>query len=708
MRLPFIMRYIFAGGHLSVRDRHDFCSVMKNNDHRGFDKRLKTDPLLKPYLSVIVRRFEKIGRVIDEMCGNGRSLYDIAANHTCLGLHKEDHGWVFREWAPHATRIFFIGTATQWREEKAFQLSKNNSNGVWEAYFPEDSLHHGDLFRLRIYWKSGVGDRIPAYARRVVQDPVTLIFNAQVWDPETPYSWKNPNFHASAPLLIYEAHVGMAQDAEKTGTFKEFTENILHRVISAGYNTLQLMAIQEHPYYGSFGYQVSNFFAVSSRFGTPDEFKELVDTAHGGGLRVVMDLIHSHAAINEIEGIGRFDGTLYQYFHDGVRGVHPAWNSRCFNYRKQEVIEFLLSNCRYWMEEFHLDGFRFDGVTSMLYTHHGLGVDFTGYHQYFDDAVDEDALTYLSLANILIHDIKPDAVTVAEDVSGMPGLAVSCSEGGTGFDYRFAMGVPDYWIRLVRDYRDEDWPIGHLWFELTNRRSDEKTISYTESHDQALVGDQTLVFRLIGSDMYDGMSVFGEKNLRVDRGMALHCLIRFITLATAGNGYLNFMGNEFGHPEWIDFPREGNHWSYRYARRQWHLRDDSCLRYRFLACFDRDMIELIRKHCLLDFPEVSLLYEHQEDKILTFERAGLVFVFSFNPVTSFTDYGIPMKPGKYEMIFHSDLPEYGGYGRLASGQIHFTQIQKQFSDFHYIRLYIPSRTAQVLRLLDHDDVGVVQ
>ncbi len=582
--------------------------------------------------------------------------------------------------------------------KKEFQLTRISPEGIWILYIPEDALHHGALYRLRVHWKDGQGDRIPAYALRVVQDPATLIFNAQVWEPETRYQWKTPKTEKKSSLLIYEAHVGMAQDAEKIGTFREFTTNIIPRIAKAGYNTIQLMAIQEHPYYGSFGYQVSSFFAVSSRFGTPDEFKELIDTAHGSGLKVIMDMIHSHAVMNEVEGLSRFDGSTYQYFHDGPRGFHPAWNSRCFDYQKIEVLAFLLSNCRFWLEEYQLDGFRFDGVTSMMYDHHGLGKAFTGYPSYFDETVDEDALNYLSLANALIHDINPDAITIAEDVSGMPGLAVPVSAGGIGFDYRFAMGIPDFWIRLTKEYPDEAWPIGHLWFELTNRRPDEKTISYAESHDQALVGDQTLIFRLVGSDMYDAMSRNHKDNLRVDRGMAIHRLIRFITMITAGSGYLNFMGNEFGHPEWIDFPREGNNWSYRFARRQWHLVDNPDLRYQFLARFDQEMIALARAFRLLENPQLMLCYEHNDDKVIAIARAGLFFVFNFHPQRSFSDYHIPFMPGKYQMIFHSDLREFGGHGRLKPDQIHVTQQQtSNYGSFHFISLYLPSRTALVLQ-----------
>jgi 1,4-alpha-glucan branching enzyme len=624
------------------------------------------------------------------------TLADFASGHEYFGLHHPNNQWVFREWAPNADKIFLIGDMTSWQEDEAFSL-KQLDNGVWEIHLSADTFKHQDLYRLRIHWPDGKGDRIPAYARRIVQDPTTLIFNAQVWLPDTSYQWQFPDFRrpAEAPL-IYEAHIGMSQEEEKIGSFQEFTRNALPRIVKSGYNTIQLMAIQEHPYYGSFGYQVSNFFAVSSRFGTPEDLKTFIDEAHSAGLAVLMDIIHSHAVTNETEGLSRFDGTLYQYFHDGPRGRHTLWDSRCFDYGKHQVLHFLLSNCRFWLDEFHFDGFRFDGITSMLYLHHGMNKAFTTYDDYFSDDVDEDALTYLALANKLIHTLKPEACTIAEDVSGMPGLAASMDNGGFGFDYRFAMGVPDNWIKLIKEVPDEDWPIGHLWYELTNRRAEEKTISYAESHDQALVGDKSIIFRLIAEDMYDHMGI-GDETIRVDRGMALHKMIRLITLATAGAGYLNFMGNEFGHPEWIDFPREGNDWSCKYARRQWHLVDDPNLKYQYLARFDHDMIALSKKFNLLDVPGPNLLYEHSDHKIIIFERAGLVFAFNFHPHQSYSDYRFEAPAGTYQMILDSDSPEYGGHNRLVAGQTHKTSFDIVANrQFYLLSLYMPSRTVLVL------------
>ncbi len=672
--------------------------AISDNHTEDLARRLvATDPYLAPYARAIADRCRHIHAMAHRITEGRIPLPDFASGHEYYGLHMNEGGWVFREWAPNATDVFLVSDATGWVENDRWALQRINDNGDWELRLPPSALRHGDLYRLRIGWPGGVGDRIPAYARRVLQDPDTLIFNAQVWHPPAAYRWRHPEWTPTGePPLVYEVHPGMAQEAHRVGTFREFTEHIIPRIVTAGYNTIQLMAVQEHPYYGSFGYQVSSFFAVSSRFGTPEDLKALVDTAHGSGLAVIMDLVHSHAVSNEVEGLGRFDGTPYQYFHAGQRGVHPAWGSRCFDYGKPQVLHFLLSNCRYWKDEFHIDGYRFDGVTSMLYHHHGLGTAFTHYDDYFDGSVDVDALAYLAMANELIHGLDPGMTTVAEDVSGLPGLAVAAADGGYGFDYRYAMGIPDFWIKLTKDVPDEHWPMGQLWHELTNRRDTEKTISYAESHDQALVGDQTLIFRLIGSDIYTHMHR-DDPHMGVDRGMALHKMIRLITLATAGDGYLNFMGNEFGHPEWIDFPREGNRWSYDYARRQWHLMDDPDLKYRQLAAFDRDMLALAAAFDLLHHRWPLLRHEHNDDKTLAFERGRLLFVFNFHPRRSHADYAVGAVGSRYRLVLDSDQPVYGGHDRLQPDVVfEGAELPNNSGGLKTIRVYAPARTALVL------------
>ena len=553
--------------------------------------KLSADPWLQPFLGQLQQRADHINYVEEHITGGKVSLNEFANAHEYFGLHFRAGKWVFREWAPNATAIYLIGDFSNWEQLDEFALHYGDGHGVWEIELPADRLKHEQLYKLKMYWPGGEGERLPAYTRRSIQDPETHIFTAQVWNPKTQYKWKFP--HPVKPIgapLVYESHVGMAQEEAKVGSYLEYKKKVLPRIVEMGYNTIQLMGIMEHPYYGSFGYHVSNFFAASSRFGTPAELKELIDACHEAGLAVIMDLVHSHAVKNEEEGLSRFDGTPYQYFHDGDRGDHNAWDSRCFDYGKPEVLHFLLSNARYWLDEFNFDGYRFDGVTSMLYHHRGLGTSFTDYANYFDGSVDIDALAYLALSNKLIHEVRPNAITIAEDVSGMPGLGADLAEGGCGFDYRLAMGAPDCWFKLANDTPDDEWNMNWLYHELTSHRADEQVISYVESHDQALVGGKTFIFELIEADMYYNMHL-DAKNLVVDRGMALHKMARLATIGAAGHGYLNFMGNEFGHPEWIDFPREGNDWSYQHARRQWNLRDDPTLKFHFLGDFDQEMVK---------------------------------------------------------------------------------------------------------------------
>ena len=658
----------------------------------------KSDSWLDPFIETIERRFSKCQSKEKELQGD-HSLIEFASGHHYYGLHREKDQYVFREWAPNAVSIYITGTFTNWKENEEFLMKRINPMGDWELFVPLVKIKHKDLYKLSVHWEGGSGERIPAYTTRVVQDDKTKIFSAQIWQPGYSYKWKSENFTApcKAPL-IYEAHIGMATSLERTGTYHEFTENILPKVIAAGYNTIQLMAIQEHPFYGSFGYHVSSFFAASSRFGTPEDLKELIDTAHQAGIRVIMDLIHSHSVKNINEGLGLLDGSLGQYFHSNERRIHKAWDSLCFDYGKNNVIHFLLSNCRYWLEEYKFDGYRFDGITSMIYYDHGLEKNFTSYGEYFDGNQDEDALVYLYLANKLIHKFKPDAITIAEEMSGMPGIAAPVGKKGYGFDYRLSMGVPDLWIKLVKETFDENWDMGKLMYELTQHRPEEKIISYCESHDQALVGDKTLIFRMLDAEMYTGMGKFYH-SVQVDRGIALHKMIRLITFSTSGGGYLNFMGNEFGHPEWIDFPREGNNWSYKYARRQWELADNKDLKYYFLSKFDRKMLKLNNDFQILQELSINRVYENNADKVVAYIRGELLFVFNFNPTVSFTDYGIPVK-GKYRIVLDTDDPAFGGFDRIDRKPAYFS-IRKGdrniISQPLYLYLYLPSRTGIVFK-----------
>ena len=668
-------------------------------------KIVKDDPWLEPVEGELEYRRKLYLDALKEIEEASESIADYADGYLYFGFQRDEeaHGWWFREWLPGAWEVFLFGDFNGW-ERRSLPLARG-ADGVWSIFLYDGDwgrgLKHGSLYKILVHGENGWHERIPAYARRVVQDDATKNFTAQFWNPE-PFDWTGDCFDIGTlpTLYIYESHVGMAVEQERVGSYAEFARDVLPRIKRAGYNTVQLMGVAEHPYYGSFGYHVSSFFAPSSRFGTPEELKALIRSAHALDLAVVMDLVHAHYVKNLNEGLNGLDGTDCQYSPSGEEGYQPYWDSKLFDYGKPQVRHFLLSNIKYWLDEFRFDGFRFDGVTSMIYRHHGY-TEFDSRGKYFGPDVNRAALTYLTLANTLVHEVRPSAVTIAEDVSGMPGMCIPVGDGGVGFDYRLGMAVPDFWIRMLKDVPDEDWNIWDIWNILTDRLPVVRTVAYAESHDQAMVGDQTIAFRLMDKEMYTGMAC-GVRNIVVERGIALHKMIRLVTIALGGQAYLNFMGNEFGHPEWIDFPREGNGWSYRYARRQWSLADDAGLRYAQLGLFDRDMLDMVERNGIM---RSGYAYNHLMDtaaKTMVFSHGCVLFVFNWHPSLSIADYIVPVpEAGRYRIILSTDDLRYGGQGRNDRSVAHFSfpVTDDEGVTRHYIKVYNICRTAVVYKII---------
>jgi 1,4-alpha-glucan branching enzyme len=663
---------------------------------------VKTDPWLEPVAGEVSARIQRYKDKLMVIENHSGSLLRFADAYKFLGIVYDAKlkGWYYREWAPSASGLFLSGDFNDWnpRSHPMHILG----SGIWEIFLDEkkygDRFTHGSKIKVWVEGDNGFLPRIPAYIRRVVQDEDTKNFSGQLWFGK--FDWDGDDFkpNPAEKLFIYECHVGMAQEKEGLGTYNEFADNILPWVKECGYNAIQMMAIQEHPYYGSFGYHVANFFAPSSRFGTPEDLKALIRKAHKMGIAVIMDIVHSHTVKNLNEGLNMFDGSDHQYFHAGERGIHPQWDSMLFDYGKTEVLQFLLSNVKYWLKEFHFDGFRFDGVGSMMYFHHGNAV-IDSPQKYFTDGVEWDAITYLQLANNLAHTIKKEAITIAEDVTGMPGLAAPIADGGIGFDFRLGMGIPDFWIKLLKEYKDEDWNIHELWNVMNNRLPGVKTVAYAESHDQALVGDKTLAFWLMDQDMYWHMHV-DDPSIVIDRGISLHKLIRLFTLSLGGNAYLTFMGNEFGHPEWIDFPREGNNWSYHFARRQWSLPANPELKYKYLAAFDKAMVDLIKKQKVLDHEFATQLNMDEANKTIVFSRGSLIFVFNFHPFNSVPGYIFTVpEQGDYKIVLNSDHKDYGGHGRVDE-TITYPAVYNNLLKIWQLSLYVTNRTALVLRKIN--------
>ncbi|KAJ5152139.1 1-4-alpha-glucan-branching enzyme [Penicillium capsulatum] len=674
---------------------------------------LQLDPWLEPYRDVLKHRFSLVQKWAKDIEDSEGGLEKFSKGYESFGLIAQPNGdIIYREWAPNAGEASLVGDFNKW-DVNANPMAKN-AFGVWEVTVPaqngapaiphESKIKASEPFLITMVLPGGERIyRLPVWIKRVVQDlNVSPVYDAVFWNPpaDQRYSFQHARPKKPESLRIYEAHVGISSPETRVATYKEFTKNMLPRIKYLGYNAIQLMAIMEHAYYASFGYQVNNFFAASSRYGSPEDLKELIDTAHSLGLVVLLDVVHSHASKNVLDGLNMFDGSDHLYFHEGGKGRHEQWDSRLFNYGSHEVLRFLLSNLRFWMEEYQFDGFRFDGVTSMLYVHHGIGTGFSGgYHEYFGPAVDEEGLTYLALANEMLHTLYPDCITVAEDVSGMPALCLPYALGGVGFDYRLGMAIPDMYIKLLKEKADDEWDIGNLAHTLTNRRHGEKTIAYAESHDQALVGDKTLMMWLCDKEMYTNMSVLTDFTPIIERGMAMHKMIRLVTHGLGGEGYLNFEGNEFGHPEWLDFPRAGNDNSFWYARRQLNLTEDHLLRYHFLNDFDRAMQLTEQKYGWLHSPQAFISLKHEGDKVLVFERAGLLWIFNFHPSNSFTDYRVGVDvPGTYRIVLDSDDPAFGGLGRNVKDTRFFTTDMPWNGRANFTQVYLPTRTALVLAL----------
>jgi len=660
---------------------------------------VKNDPWLEPYVNQINDRIKRKEERKDYIKKKYKSVENFASAYSYLGFNYDTKakGWWYREWAPHAKALYLVGDFNNW-DRNANALAKVE-DGIWEVFLDDkrykDKFVHESKVKVHVVSQDKREDRIPAYMNYVVQDPDTHDFSGCIWNPKESFKWTDKKFKLNSVqtgLYIYECHVGMATEKEGVGTYREFADEILPRIKDQGYNAIQVMAIQEHPYYGSFGYHVSSFFAPSSRFGTPDDLKYMINTAHEMGIAVIMDLVHSHAVKNIAEGLAKFDGSDEMYFHAGGRGYHEGWDSYLFNYGREEVLRFLLSNVQYWIKEFHFDGYRYDGITSMLYFHHG-NTSFDHYDKYFKEE-DWDVLIYLQLANELIHKLKKGAISIAEDMSGMPGLCRPVDEGGVGFDYRLAMGIPDFWIKILKHKSDEEWNMREIWSTLSNRRFGEKNIAYAESHDQALVGDKTLAFWLMDKEMYDHMHV-DHQSIVIDRGIALHNMIRLLTLAMGGESWLNFIGNEFGHPEWVDFPREGNNWSYKYARRQWSLVDNEELRYKQMNAFGKEIVEFAKENEVVKSLPAKELNIDQDNHTLIFERNNLIFVFNFSPYNSVPDYRFKVpEAGHYKIVLNSDHKEFGGFDRVDDGMTYPT-VSLFGADF--LSIYLPNRVALVLK-----------
>jgi len=659
------------------------------------------DGYLRSYEHEIVRRYNVFNDSLKRIEQIPGGLEAFTKSYNEYGIHVAKDGTVVcHEWSPGIDGMSLVGDFNKWNVNA--NPYEKLEFGKWRLVIMPNAdgscvIPHNSIIKIAVKKDGQVFYKLSPWAQYVTCAEKEIVFHQKLYNPPHPYQFKENRPKPSQSLRIYEAHVGISSPEGKVNSYRAFADDVIPRIHKQGYNTIQLMAVMEHAYYASFGYQVTSFFAASSRCGTPDDLKYLVDKAHSYGIVMLLDIVHSHASKNVDDGLNRWNCSDGGYFHDNVRGFHTLWDSRLFDYTQIETQRFLLSNLRWWIEEYRFDGFRFDGVTSMIYHSHGMCDSFGHYDHYYGLNGDTDSLVYLTLANYMLHKFYPNTITIAEEVSGMPGLCRPIDEGGQGFDYRLAMAIPDLWIKILKHVRDEDWDIETIVRTLENRRYGEKHVAYAESHDQALVGDKTIAFWLMDKEMYDFMSTASPLTPIIDRGLALHKLIRLITYGLGGEAWLNFIGNEFGHPEWLDFPRIGNNESFHYARRQYNLIDDDSLRYQFLNNFDRGMNQLEEKHHFLSRGPAYVSWKHGSDKVVVFERAGLVFIFNFHSTQSFPGYKVGVEvPGVYKIALDSDAAEFGGHTRLDPNQEFHTYPEGYAGRSNHIAVYIPSRVVIVL------------
>lgn len=638
----------------------------------------RTDRGLWPHWPVILRRhalFEEAVRTIERTEGSLHAFCFANGIHR-LGLQRARGGWLHREWAPAALAVSLVGDFNGW--DASAHPCARDGDGVFEVFVREPALRVGSRYKLALRVRAADGGeelvmRMPAWARCTQQDRETGEFCALVPADLLAFAWRHPRPPPRAAPRVYEAHVGISSAEPTIAGWTHFRQRVLPRLVRLGYDALLLIGVLEHGFYGSFGYQVTSFFAPSSRFGSPHELQQLVDAAHGYGLLVLFELVHSHASANTREGLSALD-----YFAEGELGWHAEWGTRMFDYTRLEVLRFLLSQVAWFAEAYRVDGFRFDAVSAAIYQHRSLGgrgkFD-SGYAEYFGEGADVDvaALVYFQLVNHMTHElVRPPLLTIAEEHSGLPGLCAAVSELGVGFDFRQAMGVPPLWERLLSAPPSARMGMAELVTVHCRRRDEERRLAYCECHDQSFVGGKSLAFRLMGASMYEHMSCIGAAPPEVERGMALHAMSRLLTLSLGGEAYLNFIGNEFGHPEWIDFPREGNGHSMHMARRRWDLADNPLLRYSQLQAFDASMHALQAERQWLRAPAPRGLAEGdcwccEQRQSIWFGRGGLLFVFNFHPLDAATVVA-PLCDGDAALapprrLLESDDPRFGGRDR---------------------------------------------
>jgi 1,4-alpha-glucan branching enzyme len=576
--------------------------------------------------------------------------------HHCFGAHVARHrgvaGTYFAVWAPSAHDVSVVGDWNGWSDPNA--LSPRGSSGIWEAFVP--GVTAGQRYKYRVRTRSGeLLEKADPLGRLHEVPPNTA---SVVWSGG--YEWNDREWmqrrrqtaELTSPISIYECHLGSwrraPEDGNRSLTYRELAPLLADHLSGLGFTHVELMPVMEHPFFGSWGYQVTGYFAPSSRHGTPDDLKFLIDTLHQRGIGVILDWVPSHFP-NDPHGLYRFDGTHLYEHEDPRQGYHPHWTSAIFNYGRHEVKSFLLSSAIFWLEELHADGLRVDGVASMLYLDYGRneGEWIPNRHGGNENI---DAVELLRALNEAVYREQPDVQTIAEESTAWPGVSRPTYLGGLGFGLKWDMG----WMHDTLAYLERD-PVHrrHHHNELTFRGVYQfhENFVLALSHDEVTHGKGSLIGKMPGDAWQK------RANLR----------LLFAYQWTMPGKKLIFMGSEFG--QWREWDHDGS--------LDWHLLGDSD--HARLALTVGELNRLYRQRAALHRHDCDpsgfawIVGNDDANSVLAYERRSeddaAVVVLNFTPVPR-SNYrlGVP-RPGRWREALNTDAVDLGGSGQGNGGVV---------------------------------------
>ena len=598
-------------------------------------------------------------------------LYNKLGANLCH--HQGIDGVLFSVWAPNAKAVSVVGNFNSWDGRRS-PMRKRGATGVWELFIPE--LSEGELYKFEVTTPWGqMNVKADPYAKfnelRPNQANVVWGMGNYTWKDQTWQDQQDQTHHLDRGMSIYEVHLGSwkQKDGNEFYNYHDLINELIPYVKDMGFNYIELMPVAEHPLDQSWGYQVTNYFSPTSRYGNPDEFRMFVDACHQNGIGVILDWVPAHFP-KDAHSLGKFDGTALYEHADSRQGEHPHWGTYIFNYGRNEVANFLISNALYWLKEFHIDGLRVDAVASMLYLDYGKE-DGEWVPNNEGGNINKEALEFFKHLNSILHTEHPNCLMFAEESTSFPNITKLPEHDGLGYDYKWNMGwMNDFLTYMSKEPIHKKHHHNELTFSLLYSFSE--NFALVLSHDEVVHGKGSLINKMPGDDWQK------FANLR-----ALYAFM----FAHPGKKLL-FMGSEFAqYHEW-----NSN------TGLDWHIIDDgkhsqmqSCLKQlNRLYLEEPALYELDHHHEGFEWLEC----DNWQESIAGFARKSkngnqiIVALCNFTPVYR-EDYtfGVP-KPGFYREIFNSDSRFFGGSDKGNDGGVQSSDVPKNHFQ-HTIKVNLP-------------------